>query len=247
MEKRGRNASLEPLRDPKCLNLLDSSLCTLFVSLDALNRHVRGAIAASISTLISNRLLLKEPLEIDLMICVVGSSVAASYNCKGWVSYLADALKGQFTLKNLSQGGFDTKNALQLVSRIPSDACMVIVSLSLPNEGFDLKSFQAGILKLVDSCRKQSPRAVMVLCGPYPCSELNPPLLEMYEILIKWYQSIPESLYIDFWSTMKDSKGHWRPDECTDPYHPNALGQKKMFKCINVEKIIQGASNIKDN
>ena len=174
------------------------------------------------------------------VVAVVGSSVAQCISGEGWVRHLASALGDEARVVNLAQSGLSTRLALHhLVPRLVPDTRLVLVSLSLPNEGLMLKEFEAGILKLSQAIRRKCPDAKIALCGPYPCNECrhSPHVRAMFDDLVQWFQNLPTEtadLFIDFFSSVHNGQGGWRDGEFEDSVHPNAEGQKRMFDAIDL-------------
>jgi lysophospholipase L1-like esterase len=173
-------------------------------------------------------------------VVVFGSSVALGEHVEGggWAAQLAAALAGRAALVNLSESGSDTSRACarfaHLVPREQPD--VIMISLSLPNEGLDLGSFQKGVLELLRLCRALTPAARVVLCGPYPCNlcERDKRVFALFEHLVAWCKGLPaehpELRFLDFFSAVHRGGGGWPPGTYNDDVHPNRRGHELMFR-----------------
>ena len=188
-------------------------------------------------------------------VVVLGSSVAsgtgASPQSDGWAYRMENLLENQAPLgqdshfiwhvENASIGGDNTtsvRNRFQNdVSNARGGADMVIVSLSLANEGligsgnpqavFD--SFKNGLTQIVDRCRAEGFYPIISLCYPqnlYTAAEYAQ-VRRMNLLLNTW--DVPS---INFLGAIDDGTGHWNPGQFADDGHPNSTGHGEMFAAI---------------
>lgn len=173
-------------------------------------------------------------------VVVFGSSVAeGSYHERSWAKQLTKALGERGIVVNLSQSGSDTRTALSRVDVVLKERPdVVIVSLSLPNEGLNLRSFQQGMEEIVKRLRPSGAR--VVLCGPYPFNGCeNPQIRQLFLDLIAWYRAtFPDLAFVDFFSGIHDGRGCWPKGTFEDAVHPNDRGFDLMFSCIDLRLIL---------
>ena len=152
----------------------------------------------------------------DRPICVIfGSSVAAGSGCKnglGWAKRLEAASKDFMRVLNCSISGMDTTSALSLFDDNVSlfKPYAVIISLSLPNEGFDVFSHKKNLSALV--AKIKSIKAVPIICSPYPCDacEHGGHFLRKFLDVCEFLKSMEGIKIIDFWTNVQDKD---RPGE----------------------------------
>ena len=173
-------------------------------------------------------------------VVVFGSSVALGAHVPGggWAALLAAALAERATVVNCSESGSDTYRACTRFSATvpPQRPDVVVLSLSLPNEGLDLVSFEAGILELLRLSRTLLPAARVVLCGPYPCNmcERDPRVLQLFQQLLSWCKTVEGVRFVDFFSAVHRGGGGWPPGTFDDDVHPNQKGHELMFRQIDL-------------
>ena len=105
---------------------------------------------------------------------VFGSSVARgayANNFHGWAYLLEKQLEDDWEVINFSESGSDTKRARQRLDIVKqTQAKVVIISLSLANEGFNnpnvVTQFTTNLRKLVDDI--QAMKSIVVVGGVYP-------------------------------------------------------------------------------
>jgi len=174
---------------------------------------------------------------------VFGSSVARgayANNFHGWAYLLEKQLEDDWEVINFSESGSDTKRARQRLDIVKqTQAKVVIISLSLANEGFNnpnvVTQFTTNLRKLVDDI--QAMKSIVVVGGVYP-NGFARQFPWMYDrmkqanaIIAQW----SDVDMIDFMSTTNDGDtGAWREGEYEDPSHPNTKGHKAMFEAIDL-------------
>ncbi len=182
-------------------------------------------------------------------IAVLGSSVA-----RGWVtSYEAkqDLLNGYaFRLErllkprgwkvvNISNPGDDTKDVLARIERdlLPTGAKIVIIGLSMSNEGLEtaknpdrvLKSYERGLKKIIQVCRKNGITPVVGLC--YPNDNYD---AKHYAVIKKMNARINtwDVPSINFLGPADNGTGGWVEGYTFDLDHPDNTGHHVMFHAI---------------
>ncbi|MEO5913378.1 MAG: GDSL-type esterase/lipase family protein [Luteolibacter sp.] len=188
-------------------------------------------------------------------IVVCGSSVAAgtgaSPQSDGWAYRLGNLLENQspiapgskvaWQVDQASVGGNNTTAVLNRfqadVADARTDANMVIIGLSLANEGlvgaanpqaiFD--SFKNGMTQIVAKCRAEGFYPIITLCYPqngYNANEYTY-LKRMNLLLNTW--DVP---CINLLGAIDDGTGHWAPGYYFDDGHPNSAGHDELFSSI---------------
>ncbi|WP_367874385.1 GDSL-type esterase/lipase family protein [Luteolibacter sp. Populi] len=188
-------------------------------------------------------------------VVVLGSSVAsgtgAALQSDAWAYRMENLLENQapvvpdshfiWHVENASIGGNNTtavRNRFQNdVASARAGADMVIVSLSLANEGlmgsgnpqavFD--SFKNGLTDIVSRCRAGGFYPIVSLCYPqnlYTAAEYAQ-VRRMNLLLNTW--DVPS---INFLGAIDDGTGHWNPGQFSDDGHPNSTGHGELFSAI---------------
>lgn len=182
-------------------------------------------------------------------IAVLGSSVA-----RGWVtSYEArrDLLNGYaFRLErlakprgwkvvNISNPGDDTRAVLARIEQdlVPTGAGIVIIGLSMSNEGLEdaknpkkvLNSYRNGLQKIIQICRKNGIAPVVGLCYPndnYDAEHYS--YIKQMNLLINSWD-VPS---INFLGPVDNGSGGWIEGYTFDLDHPDDVGHEEMFYAI---------------
>jgi len=190
---------------------------------------------------------LREARPGEKRIAVIGSSVAEGFNSwrkRGWAWLLAHELRHRYghDVVNLSQCGASTEVTLARFRETIAPWCpdIVIIALSLGNEGlFDCPGnerrarqhrFEKGLLDLVSLAVSMG--VTPMLGGVYPngraCQETYHITKETRRTMSTW--GIP---VFDWFDAVDDGHGRWKPGIYFDHAHPNLLGHKLMFDCID--------------
>jgi len=191
---------------------------------------------------------------------VLGSSVStgsgATQRDFGWVALLQAAIRTHgFEVWNRGKSGSFVKYWQKEDNLHAEDVtafAVVLMSLSLGNEGLaslktseqidDLeKQYIFGLHAIALSLReKMHPRARLVLCGPYPNNDYECAHLQALRRVFLAMQRWSEADYIvDFLQpVVHDGHGHWHEGAAQDAGHPNDLGHKQMFACLDPQGIL---------
>lgn len=149
---------------------------------------------------------------------------------------LTEALSHKMDIFNLSLSGSDTTTALlrlRLVAKhAPVDA--VILSLSLPNESFNVALFKKNISQLRQNINALP--AVPIIATPYPVNNVNSAVRAMYDDVVAFIKK-EFRYHIDFYTNVHDGTGSWPTGLYEDDVHPNTEGHRKMFEAIDVDAI----------
>ncbi|HEY9828923.1 MAG TPA: DUF1796 family putative cysteine peptidase [Stenomitos sp.] len=186
------------------------------------------------------------PAQADgLKIVVIGSSVAlgcSAWLLRGWAWHLGQALQPYgHQLVNVSEVGANVERTIARFSQIvvPEKPDIVIIALSLGNEGFASclphyrrtlqQRFENGLLRLIKLTQQAG--ALPVLGAVYPNDNYS---LEHYRLLQDTHQrmlswGVP---VLDWLSNLDDGTGRWKPELACDPAHPNTWGQYRMYEAI---------------
>lgn len=182
-------------------------------------------------------------------IAVLGSSVArgwvTSYEAKqdllnGYAFRLERLLKPQgWKVVNISNPGDDTKDVLARIERdlIPTSANIVIIGLSMSNEGLEtaknpdrvLESYERGLKKIIEVCRKNGIAPVVGLCYP------NDNYDAKHYAAIKEMNARINTLdvpSINFLGPVDNGSGGWVDGYTFDLDHPDDVGHQAMFHAI---------------
>ncbi|MES2658458.1 MAG: GDSL-type esterase/lipase family protein [Verrucomicrobiota bacterium] len=188
-------------------------------------------------------------------VVVLGSSVAAGAGAAtqsdAWAYRMENLLENQspiipgsrvaWQVENASIGGNNTTAVLNRfqadVADARTDANMVIIGLSLANEGligagnpqsvFD--SFKNGMTQIVARCRAEGFYPIIALCYPqnlYTAAEYGY-VKRMNVLLNTW--NVPS---INLLGAIDDGTGHWAPGHSADDGHPNSTGHGELFSAI---------------
>ncbi|MCF2972470.1 DUF1796 family putative cysteine peptidase [Synechococcus sp. Nb3U1] len=183
-----------------------------------------------------------------LKVVVLGSSVAlgcSAWLLRGWAWHLGKALQEQYgyQLHNYSELGANVSRTLTRFTQvvIPEQPEIVIVSLSLGNEGLALalpqhrralqRRFENGLQQLIQ--RIQESGALPILGGVYPHADYGP---EQYLLLQETQQRMLEwgCPVLNWLPALEDGQGRWKPGLSWDATHPNSKGHQVMFEAINL-------------
>lgn len=189
------------------------------------------------------------PKNIDkkaIKIVVIGSSVAAghkSWRMKGWVSLLAESLYQNYghELINVSEAGANINTTIARFDEvvIPLNPDIVIIALSLGNEGFATcpaphrrnvqRRFELGLQKLLK--KTQQIGAMPMLGGVYPHNgygvDHQRMLWDTHKRMLNW--GVP---VLSWLVDLDNGQGQWREGISFDPAHPNTLGHQIMYEAI---------------
>jgi len=181
-------------------------------------------------------------------IVVLGSSVAA-----GWVTSYQDKYDMQngyayrlarlfepsgWEVINISIPGYDTKSTIERFDGdvLPLQPGYVLIGLSMSNEGLETQnpdsvslSYETGIRKLIDLCRKNNIQPVVGLCysNDNYSEEQYGYLKKMNRLIASW--DVPS---INFLGVLDDGHGHFPEGYTFDPNHPDDRGHEEMFYAI---------------
>lgn len=174
-------------------------------------------------------------------ITVIGSSVpygSGATNDYGYMQRLADALES-YTVTNVSIGGNNTWAVIDRFYRdvIPTDPDIVIVALSLGNEGLHeatdkaalTDQYIANMLRLANMIHQIG--AKPILTGAYPRNDYT---ATDYKYLKQTNQILENSKvpYLNLLGAIDDGAGHWKDGMWWDSGHPNDVGHESMFRAI---------------
>lgn len=183
-----------------------------------------------------------------LKIVIIGSSVATGCNAwllQGWASQLEQVLHNQFghQVINLSELGAQVSRTIDRfpLEVVPTTPDMVIVALSLGNEGLAYcapherravqRRFESGLQQLVKMIREIG--ALPLLGGVYPNDDYSPEhgwlLHDTHNRMLTWGVPI-----FDWLEVLDDGQGRWQTGLSTDAAHPNSEGHHRMFEAIDL-------------
>ncbi|CAL1135968.1 unnamed protein product [Cladocopium goreaui] len=84
------------------------------------------------------------------------------------------------------------------------------------------------------------PTARLVIGGPYPNNAYSMEHLEVLKRVwdtMKTWDSVDH--FIDFLQpVVHDGRGHWHPGAWEDDSHPNDLGHRSMYQCLDIDSIL---------
>ena len=188
-------------------------------------------------------------------VVVLGSSVAAGTGAsplsQAWAYRLQNLLENQapivpgshvgWQVDNASVGGDNTQRVLNRfqtdVATAHTDANMVVIALSLANEGLQgatdpqavYDSFKSGVTQIISNCRAEGFYPIISLAypnGAYTANEYAY-VKRMNLLLNTW--DLPS---INSLGAIDDGAGHWAVGNFYDGGHPNSLGHGEMFSAI---------------
>jgi len=183
-----------------------------------------------------------------LKIVVIGSSVALGHKAwllEGWAWQLAQTLQQQHghQLVNVSAVGANVSRTIARFSEVvvPEQPDIVIIALSLGNEGFAYcppharraaqRQFESGLQELVKMTRAIG--AHPILGGVYPHGDYSAEhqwlLYDTHCRMQTW--GVP---VLDWLSAVEDGQGRWQMGFTFDPSHPNTLGHRQMYEAIDL-------------
>jgi lysophospholipase L1-like esterase len=186
--------------------------------------------------------------ETGLKIVVIGSSVSAGHKAwllEGWAQQLAPALHRQYghQVVNVAEVGANVSRTIARFPEVvvPEQPDVVIIALSLGNEGFAYcppqarralqRRFESGLQHLVKLTRALGARPI--LGGVYPHSDYTPEhqwlLHDTHQRMLTW--GVP---VLDWLAAVEDGQGRWQADLVFDPSHPNTLGHRRMYEAIDL-------------
>lgn len=178
-------------------------------------------------------------------VTVIGSSVPAGVGASGNYGYmqrLATALAADpynYTFANVSIGGNRTTDVINrfYADVLPTDPDIVIIALSLGNEGLQgasdkdalCRSYIANMLKLANMATQIGCK--VLLMGAYPRNDYS---ATDYKYLKQTSQILENSKvpYLNLLGAIDDGNGHWRDGMWADALHPNDTGHESMFRAI---------------
>lgn len=140
-------------------------------------------------------------------------------------------------LLNLLCLGSNTHDAIQQFHNrvVLMKPRVVIIGLSLANEGMDVDSFLSNMKYLISDVKKLG--AACMLGSVYPNNYYTRAeyemLLSTHKEMIKWKQDEIIDALFDF-MVLDDGKGHWKSSCYADAGHPNEVGHKIMFESIDL-------------
>lgn len=188
-------------------------------------------------------------------VVVLGSSVAAGTGAsplsQAWAYRLQNLLENQapivpgshvgWQVDNASVGGDNTQRVLSRfqtdVATARTDANIVVISLSLANEGLQgasdpqavYDSFKNGVTQIISRCRAEGFYPVISLA--YPNGAYTPNeyayVKRMNLLLNTW--DLPS---INSLGSIDDGSGHWAAGNFADSGHPNSIGHGEMFYAV---------------
>ena len=193
-------------------------------------------------------------------ILIIGSSVAKGLGLrKSWAKQLTKNLIKHAYVTNLSIGGMNTSDALEQLNNVYDfygKFDIVIVSLSLANEGFnDLiyrnytryevinisHDYLLGINKIHELIKKKE--GIPIICSVYPNSNFDN-YLHQQSLFVKETMKNKYDHFIDFYTNVhKDGK--WDEKHILDAGHPNNQGHKLMFEQIDIDYLIKLINSLK--
>jgi hypothetical protein len=193
-------------------------------------------------------------------VLVLGSSVStgegATEQGLAWASLLQAALR-PWGFEHWSRGKGGThveywQDERVLLAETVSDFAVVLMSLSLGNEGMARQTSAAEIesvkrryldgLRVIARQLRQAmhPRARLVLGGPYPNGDYTLKHLRAVQEVLQELLTWPEVDHvIDFLKPcVHDGKGRWHRGAWRDAGHPNDTGHRQMFQCVELEALL---------
>lgn len=113
---------------------------------------------------------------------------------------------------------------------------IVIIGLSIANEGLDVEGFLSNMKLLISEIKKNG--SACMIGSVYPNNLYEK---EEYELLLMTHQEMKKwkqeenliDAFFDF-MTLDDGNGHWKKGTYADPSHPNHEGHKMMFEAIDL-------------
>jgi lysophospholipase L1-like esterase len=182
-----------------------------------------------------------------LKIVVIGSSVAAGHKAwllQGWANQLGQRLQQEgHQLVNVSEVGSTVSLTLDRFPSvvIPEHPDIVIIALSLGNEGFAYcppherravqRRFESGLQQLIKMTRQIG--AHPILGSVYPHGDYTPEhywlLQDTHHRMLSWDVPI-----LDWLAAVDDGQGKWREGLSFDPAHPNSKGHHFMAQAIDL-------------
>lgn len=183
-----------------------------------------------------------------LRVLVIGSSVAmgcSAWLLKGWAELLRESLAEKYghQLINVSELGANVTTTMRRFESvvIPQKPDIVIIALSLGNEGFAYcqpyerkalqQRFESGLQRLIQMTRDIG--AIPMLGSVYPhgdySAEHNWFLYDTHNRMLTW--GVP---VLDWLTELNDGNGRFANGLSFDVAHPNSEGQRVMFSAINL-------------
>ena len=187
-------------------------------------------------------------------VLIIGSSVAKGLGLKNsWAKQLKKHLVEHAVVINLSISGMNTNDTyehLNNIYEIYGKFDIVIVSLSLANEGFNdltyrsytnievsyiCEQYLSGICKIEKLIKKGG--GIPIICSVYPHSNFDNNLHQQ-SLLVKERMKNKYEHFIDFYTDVHKN-GKWDENHILDAGHPNNLGHRLMFEQIDIDYIIE--------
>ena len=183
-----------------------------------------------------------------LRIAVIGSSVAlgcSAWLLRGWAELLQATLHQKYghQLINISQLGANVGSTLDRFNSAitPSKPHIVIIALSLGNEGFAYcppherravqQRFESGLQQLINMTKELG--AIPILGAVYPHGEYTPEhnwlLEDTHQRMLSW-----DTPVLDWLSVLSDGAGRWQEGLSFDSAHPNSEGHRLMYEAIDL-------------
>ncbi|RMD70137.1 MAG: lipase, partial [Cyanobacteria bacterium J149] len=183
-----------------------------------------------------------------LRILVIGSSVAmgcSAWLLKGWAELLKETLADKYghQLINVSELGASVSTTIKRFESvvIPQKPDIVIIALSLGNEGFAYcqpherkalqQRFESGLQRLIQMTKEIG--AIPMLGSVYPHGEYSAEhnwfLYDTHSRMLSW--DVP---VLDWLTELNDGNGRFGEGLSFDVAHPNSEGHRVMFSAINV-------------
>ncbi|MBD2393901.1 DUF1796 family putative cysteine peptidase [Cyanobacterium aponinum UTEX 3222] len=183
-----------------------------------------------------------------LRILVIGSSVAmgcSAWLLKGWAELLKETLAEKYghQLINVSELGASVSTTIKRFESvvIPQKPDIVIIALSLGNEGFAYcqpherkalqQRFESGLQRLIQMTKEIG--AIPMLGSVYPHGEYSAEhnwfLYDTHSRMLSW--DVP---VLDWLTELNDGNGRFAEGLSFDVAHPNSEGHRVMFSAINV-------------
>ncbi|MDZ8189485.1 MAG: DUF1796 family putative cysteine peptidase [Nostoc sp. ChiSLP02] len=183
-----------------------------------------------------------------LKIVVLGSSVAFGHKAwlfRGWAWLLGQALQEKYghQVVNVSEAGANVTRTINRFASvvIPEKPDIVIIALSLGNEGLAYclpherravqRRFESGLQQLVKMTRDLGARPI--LGGVYPHNDYSPEhywlLKDTHNRMLNWGVTI-----FDWLAALDNGQGRWKDGISFDPAHPNTVGHRLMYECIDL-------------
>ena len=183
-----------------------------------------------------------------LRILVIGSSVAmgcSAWLLKGWAELLKETLAEKYghQLINVSELGASVSTTIKRFESvvIPQKPDIVIIALSLGNEGFAYcqpherkalqQRFESGLQRLIQMTKEIG--AIPMLGSVYPHGEYSAEhnwfLYDTHSRMLSW--DVP---VLDWLTELNDGNGRFAEGLSFDVAHPNSEGHRVMFSAINL-------------